>query len=71
MGLDDGWVRNVDEMEDDQEKTFTKVIRSQVQPNPRLFLRQAEKMYLNTKRLYKQIIPEQCYPLLPVKSLFR
>lgn len=70
LGLDDGWVRNLEELEDTQKQTFAKVIKHQLRTVNRIFLKQAEKYYLNTKKCYKDLIPECYFPLLPMKSLF-
>lgn len=70
LGLDDGWSRNLDELEDTQLQIFAKVTRNQLRTSSSIFLKQAEKLYSNSKKNYKLLIPEQYYPLIPMKSLF-
>jgi hypothetical protein len=41
LGLDDGWKRNLDELEDNQQKTFSKAIKSQLRATSKIFLKQA------------------------------
>ena len=70
LSLDDGWALNMEEFSDNQEATFSKVMRNQLVASSRQYLQHAHEMYMASKQFYKALIPESYYPLLPMKSLF-
>lgn len=58
LNLDDSWNKNIEELNDTIKETFAKAVRSQVRFNSRSYLSQAQAIYLNSKAIYGNLIPD-------------
>ena len=70
LNLDDSWNKNIEEMNDSVKDTFSRHVRAQTRSGPRDYLSEAYSIYLNSKRIYRDLIPDEYFPLLPIKSFY-